>query len=203
MLTVCFAILAVAALVEFLLQTRLALLLTLGAVILAVALNHAVDLLVRRGVRRGIAIALVVVGMLALLVSLGFLLIPPAISQARALATVAPALWEKLQQTRLFLSLDQRFDLHVQLKQFSDKAADAITPMLSAVGGIFSALGALLTLTVLTIFVLIFAPELVAAGFNQIQPRERALAERIAASVYRTVGGYVGGLLGICAINAA
>jgi predicted PurR-regulated permease PerM len=202
-LTVCFTILAVAALVEFLLQTRLALLLTLGAAILAVALNHAVEALVRRRVRRGLAMALVVTGGLCAVVSLCLVLIPPAISQANAFVAQAPVLWQKLQQTQLFLKLDQRVDLHTQLQQISEKATGAITPMLSAVGGVVSALGTLLTLIVLTIFVLIFAPELVTAGFALIPDDERDRTERIAAKVYRTVGRYVGGLLGICAINAA
>ena len=199
----CFTVLAVVALVEFLLHTQLALLLTLGAVMLAVALNHGVDALVRRRIRRGLAIALVAVSLLAALVGLGFLLIPPAISQARALAAEAPALWQKLQQTRLFVVLDQRFDLHEQLKQFSGNAADAFTPLLSAVGGILRVFAGLLTLIVLTIFVLIFGPGLAAAGFDLIGPDRRARAERVAAKIYRSTGGYIGGLFGICAINAA
>ncbi|MGZ6141856.1 MAG: AI-2E family transporter [Myxococcales bacterium] len=202
-LTVCFTVLAVAALVEFLLHTQLALFLTLGAAMLAVALNHAVDALVQRRIRRGLAIAVVAVALLALLVALGFLLIPPAISQARSLAAEAPALWRKLQETKLFLFLDQRFDLQEQLKQFNAKAADAVTPMLSAVGGFLSGVAAALTLVVLTIFVLIFGPELAAAGFALIRPEARARAEHVAAKIYRSIGGYIGGLLGICAINAA
>jgi predicted PurR-regulated permease PerM len=202
-LTVCFTVLAVVALVDFLLHTQLALLLTLGAVMLAVALNHGVDALVRRRIRRGLAVALVAVSLLAALVGLGFLLIPPAISQARALAAEAPALWQKLQQTRLFVILDQRFDLHEQLKQFSGNAADAFTPLLSAVGGILRVFAGLLTLIVLTIFVLIFGPGLAAAGFDLIGPDRRARGERVAAKIYRSTGGYIGGLFGICAINAA
>ena len=54
-LKVCLTVLAVAALVEFLLHTQLALFLTLGAVMLAVAVNHAVDALVRRRIKRGLA----------------------------------------------------------------------------------------------------------------------------------------------------
>lgn len=201
-LTVCFTILAVTALVDFLLHTQLALLLTLGAVMLAVALNHLVLALVRRRVRRGLAIALVSVGLLSLFVGLGFMLVPPAIIQARALAAEVPALWQKLQQTRFFLALDQRFHLHEQLTQSGDKGAGAIAPMLSAIGGIVSALATLLTLTVLTLFVLIFGPDLAVAGLDLLPPEKRARAERVAMNIYRSVGGYVGGLLGICSINA-
>ena len=201
-LTVCFTVLAVATLVDFLLHTQLALLLTLGAVMLAVALNHLVIALVRRQVPRGLAIALVSVGLLALFVGLGFMLVPPAITQARALTAELPALWQKLQQTRFFLVLDQRFHLHEQLTQAGDKGAGAIAPVLSAIGGLVSALVTLVTLTVLTLFVLIFGPDLAAAGFALMPSERRARAERIATNIYGSVGGYVGGLLGICSINA-
>jgi putative heme transporter len=144
----------------------------------------------------------VVTGGLSALVSLCLVLIPPAISQANAFVAQAPSLWKNLEQTQLFLKLDQRVDLHTQLQQMSEKAAGAITPMLSAVGGIVSALGTLLTLIVLTIFMLIFAPGLVTTGLHLIPGDERDRTTRIADKVYRTVGRYVGGLLGICAINA-
>lgn len=202
-LTVSLTVLAVVALVDFLLRTQLSLLLTVSAVMLAIALDHAVEMLVRRRFRRPLAIAAVVAGLLFVLVSLGFLLIPPAISQARALAAQAPTLWQKLQQTSLFLSLDRRFDLHEQLKQVSVRATTAVTPMLSAVGSVLSVVAALLTLTVLTIFVLIFGPGLGEGAIELLRPDERVRTQRIAGKIYRSIGGYIGGLLAICGINAA
>jgi predicted PurR-regulated permease PerM len=202
-LTVSLTVLAVVALVDFLLRTQLSLVLTLSAVMLAIALDHAVEVLMRRRFRRPLAIAAVVAGLLFLLVSLGFLLIPPAITQARALAAQAPALWHKAQQTALFVSLDRRFDLHEQIAQVSARATTAITPMLSAVTSVLSVVAALLTLTVLTIFVLIFGPELARGALELLRPDERVRTQRIADKIYRSIGGYIGGLLGICGINAA
>jgi predicted PurR-regulated permease PerM len=201
-LTVCLTTLAVLALVEFLLHTQLALLLTVCAVMLALALNHPVDALVRRGLRRGLAIAIAVASLIGFLVLLGFLLIPPAVSQGRALITQAPSLWQKLQHTRLLVFLDERFGLEQQIDQLTEKATGAIEPLFSALTGFLSVVAGLLTLTVLTIFVLIFGPELATAGLGLIRPEARPRTDRIAAKIYGSVGGYIRGLLGICAINA-
>jgi predicted PurR-regulated permease PerM len=199
--TVCFTVLAVTALVYFLLRTTVSLVLTIGAVMVAIALNHAVEVLTRRGLRRSLAIAAVVVGVLAVGVGLGFLLIPPVISQGRALVAEAPSLWQQLQQTRLFQSLNERFDVQEQLRQGSQAATGAINPVLSAIGGALSVLGGLVTLLFLTVFVLVFGPDIKNAVMAEFSPDSRERYERIVANIYRSVGGYLQGLLGICTIN--
>ena len=160
--TVCFGVLAVAALVVFLLRTQVALTLALGAGMIAVAMNHGVEALTRRGLRRNWAVLAVVFGLLALGTGLSLLLVPPVISQAKALIAEAPTLWMKLRQTRLFLALDARFDLSGQLKQSVPAAAGAVAPVLVAIGGALSAVGGLVTLLLLAIFMLLFGRELLA-----------------------------------------
>jgi predicted PurR-regulated permease PerM len=198
--TVCFGVVIVAGLVLFLLKTRLALVLTLGGALAAVALDHAVEALARRGLRRAWAIAAVLGGLLVVWVALGFLLVPPIITQARALAAEAPALWAKLQHAPLFASLDARFHFVAQLR---DSVPGAATALSTAVGGLVSALGGILAFVFLAVFMLVFGRDLVAAFFAEVMsPASRQRAERIGSNIYRAVGGYLGGLLGICAINA-
>src|SRR3954462_72630 len=98
--TVCFGVLAVTALVVFVLRTQVSLTLALGAAMLAVAMNHAVEALTRGGVRRAFAAPVVILALLGLGTGLGLMLIPPAISQGKAFIAQAPALWQKLQHTR-------------------------------------------------------------------------------------------------------
>src|SRR5512140_1408434 len=95
--TVCFGVLAVTGLVVFVLRTQVSLTLALGAAMLAVAMNHAVEALTRRGLRRSFAAPIVILALLGLGTGLGFMLIPPALSQGRAFIAPAPALWPKLQ----------------------------------------------------------------------------------------------------------
>src|SRR5512146_1272384 len=64
--TVCFGVAIAAGAVLFLLETKLALVLTLGGALAAVALDHAVAALTARGLRRSRAIAAVLGGLVVL-----------------------------------------------------------------------------------------------------------------------------------------
>jgi predicted PurR-regulated permease PerM len=201
--TVAFGFLAVVALVYFLLRTQFSVTLVLGAALIAVALNHAVEALEGRGLRRRWAVIAVVLTLLLLVTGLSFVIIPPVVSQAKMFIADAPSLWDKLRHTRLFLFLDARFDLSGQLKQAVPAAAGAVAPVLVAIGGVLSVLGALVTLMLLAIFMLLFGGELIEAALQEASSAaNRERYERIALKVYGSVGGYVGGLITICSINA-
>jgi len=200
--TVCFGVLAVTALVFFLLRTQVSVTLSLGAGMLAVAMNHAAEALTRRGLPRKVAVPAVVVTLLALSAGLSVMLIPPVASQAKALFAAAPMLWQKIQQTRLFLALDAHFDVAEQFRQAVPTAAGAVAPVLTAIGGLLSAMAGLVTLLLLAIFMLLFGRGLVVATLAEASPPNRRRYERVVEKVYGSVGGYVGGLIGICSINA-
>src|SRR5438270_8718788 len=198
--TVCFGALAVVALVYFLVKTQFSVILALGAALIAVALNHVVEALMRRGLRRKLAVLVVVFALLSIATGLSFLIIPPVVSQAKMFIATAPSLWQKLQQTRLFLFLDARFDLGAQLKQVVPAAAGAVTPVLAAIGGALSAVTAVVTLTLLAIFMLLFGGELIDSVLAEASPTNRDRYERVARKVYGSAGGYVGGVMAICSI---
>jgi putative heme transporter len=200
--TVCFGVVSVVALVFFLLKTKVALTLALGSSMAAVAMDHPVEALMRRGLRRSWAIAAVMGVVTALLVGLGLLLVPPIVSQGKALVAEMPALWQKLQHSPWFVSLDARLHVQEQLRESGPAAVGAVNPLLSAIGGVVTGLAGLLAFLFLAIFMLVFGRDLVMALFAELNPASRERTERIAAKIYRSVGGYLGGLLGICAINA-
>ena len=197
--TVCFGVAIVAGLILFLFETQVALVLTLGGALAAVAMDHAVEAPAPR-LGRSWAIAVVLCGLLVFWIALGLLLVPPIVSQGRALAAEAPALWRKLLGTPLFASLDARFHFADQLR---DSVPGAATALSTAVGGVVSALGGILAFVFLAVFMLVFGRDLATAFFREVvSPAHRERAERIASNIYRAMGGYLGGLLGICAINA-
>src|SRR5947207_6721355 len=172
--TVGFGVLAMAALVVFVLKTQKSLMLTLVAAMLAVALNHAVEALTRRGLRRRLAVPAVIIALVGLVAGLFVVLIPPLVAQAKAFIAQAPVLWEKFQRTPLFLSLDARFDLSEQLRQATSTATGAVAPVLGAISGVLSAAAGLLTLLLLAIFMVIFSPDLLAALLAEFSERNRA-----------------------------
>lgn len=77
--TVCFGVAIAAGLVLFLLETKLALVLTLGGAMAAVAMDHAVEALAPR-LRRPWAIAVVLFGIIVVWIALGLLLVPPIVT---------------------------------------------------------------------------------------------------------------------------
>jgi predicted PurR-regulated permease PerM len=200
--TVCFGVVSVVALVFFLLKTKVALTLALGSAMAAVAMDHAVEALARRGLRRSWAIVAVMAVVTALIAGLGLLLVPPIVTQGKELAAELPALWQKLQHTPWFVRLDARLHLQEQLREAGPAAVGAVNPLLAALGGVVAALAGLLAFFFLAVFMLIFGRDLVTALFAELKPASRERYGRMAAKIYRSVGGYLGGLLGICAINA-
>jgi len=201
--TVSFGVVLVVALVFFLLRTQVSLTLALGSALAAVAMDHAVELLVRRGLRRSWAIVAVLSVVAALLAGIGLLLVPPIVTQMRALVAETPVLWQRLQEAPWFVRLDTVLDLQQRLRESGPAAAGAVNPLLSAIGGVVSALAGIVSCFFLAIFMLVFGRNLVAAVFAQLRPARRESYQRMITKIYRSVGGYLGGLLGICAINAA
>lgn len=203
-LTVCLTVLGVATVVYIVMQTRLAITLTIGATLLAVALNHAVSALERRGVRRSLAIAAVMFTLLLVFSGIALVVIPAAVSQGKALVSQAPHLIAKAKQTYLYETLDARFHIDEQLQTLglaNGNLQRALDPAFRVIGGAVSVFVAFITIFFLTIFMLVFGPTLVRAFLSEaLVHRERY--ERILKKIYDSIGGYLAGLMLIASVNA-
>jgi predicted PurR-regulated permease PerM len=78
----------------------------------------------------------------------------------------------------------------------------AASPLLAAVGGVLSSVAATVTVLFLVVFMLIFGKRLVRAILAEARPEHRALYDNVVGKIYNSIGGYLGGLLLICSINA-
>ena len=205
-MTVCFGVLLVAAIVDGVAHAIVSLTLIGTAVMLAVALDHAVVMLQHRGVNRSLAIAIISLSMLGLVVALGFTLIPPAVEQGRQLIHDAPSFLRQARGSSLFHRLDGRFHLDARVTLAEQKLPEmlegAATPILSALGGVLTALGAAVTVSVLVVFMLIFGGRLVRAMLAEARPEHVAAYEDVLGKIYQSIGGYLGGLALICTVNA-
>ena len=163
-------------------------------------------MLVRRGLKRSLSIAVVSILLAGLLTGLGFTLIPPAISQGQALVEQAPSHIHNARNSRLFRHLDARFHLadHIEKleKGLPTMLEGAATPILAAVGGVLSFVGAAVTVLLLTAFMLIFGGRLIHAAMDEARPESRNLYGDVLDKIYRSIGGYLGGLALICTVNA-
>jgi predicted PurR-regulated permease PerM len=75
-------------------------------------------------------------------------------------------------------------------------------PILAAIGGVVTGVAGLLAFVFLSVFMLIFGRQLAAEFFARQRTSHRTHYKDVTAKIYRSVGGYMGGLLGICALNA-
>jgi len=204
--TVCFAVAATAALGIFVYRTRAALTLCACAAMVAIALNHLVHLLQRRRVERSWAIAIVMGSALLLLGGVLVVIIPAALSQGRALVQQLPRLLDEIRQSRAFQTMDEHFGVEQLVRNMVSNgralSQNGASPVLGAIGGFVAAVAGVLTMAALVLFMLVFGPGLLKSLLQQFSPDVRRRWERITARSYTSIGGYLGGLLLICSVNA-
>ncbi len=176
------------------------------ALFLAAALNPAVEFLIKRGIRRGMAAAIVFVAALLALVGLGFLVIPPLVSQIRDFIDAVPDLIDDLTKGRGPLGFLER-DYHIV-----ERVREAIEnrglggvlgvtePAVAVAKSVVTAVVGTVTIAFLTFFMLLEGPSTI-ERFLALLPKPMAARwERVGREIYKTIGGYVTGNLTISLI---
>jgi predicted PurR-regulated permease PerM len=203
-LTIAFVLLGVAALVKVVLMSERVLVWIFVSVLLALALNPAVDALCRRGVkRRGSAAAIVYLLVLAFIAGVGALIIPTLVQQVSDFIQAVPGYVRDLTAGRGPLGfLETKYDVVERVQKAVDGNGAAST---SLAGGASAALdvtrsvvtfvAAVVTITFLTLFMLLEGPNWVDRTIALLPARLRPLWREIADDTYRMIGRYVTGNL--------
>jgi predicted PurR-regulated permease PerM len=172
------------------------------AAFVAVAVSGPVNILSRR-MKRGFAIAIVYIGMLLIPVTIGAIVIPPIVTEARNLANNAPRYANDVQdfvnKNKTLKKLNHDYKITDKLKQeaakLPSKAGDAASILADVGSTIVSSLFAVITILILSIF-------LVGSGrrwidkFLEYQAPDRAeRLERALDNIAAAVGSYVLGAL--------
>ena len=195
-------VLAILAILFVLYETRRVVAWILIALLLALALEPAVELLQRKRWKRGWAIVAVLAGIVGFLVLLVATLVPMLAEQGKSLAAAAPEMLETLKSTPLVQWVDARFDLIDRAKGLlSDNAGAAAGPMLAVMQGVFAGVIGAVTVFVLTIFMLVFGGELLRGALQWIEPEKRPRYAGLAQRIRSKVGGYVSGTIFIALIG--
>ncbi len=204
--TVCMGVLLVLAAVVAVTHSVVTVTLTAISLLLAVALDHPVRWLERHSWRRGLAVTVVVLGLLLVLTAFAFLLIPTAVAQAKALIAAAPDLLRKAQGSRWFQVLDQHIHFNKMVtspeRTIADVLMGAATPVLTAVGSVLSFIGSAVATLFATVFMLIFGGQLVGGALDEARPERRSTYASVLEKIRASMGGYLGGLTLVCIINA-
>ena len=205
-LTVIGVVLAAAIVLQVLWVTRSVIIWVLIALFLAMALNPAVELLVRRGMRRGPAVGIVFVGAILVIVGIAATFVPTLIREVNDLADAIPGYIDDLTSGRGRLGFLERD------YQIVEKARDAIeksgaggvlglsNTALSVTKSILNAVIAVVTIAFLTLFMLLEGPVWVERIYGLISEPAQPRWRKVGGDIYRTVGGYVTGNLTISLI---
>ncbi len=190
-------------LVQAVVAVRSVLILLLISAFLAIGLNPAVEAMERRGVKRGRAVGIVLLGVLAFFVGFGFAVVPPIIDQIGQLGDKAPDYLRQLQENRRVASLDGRFHFLTRAREYIDNPGGAGTKVFGGVLGVgkvvFSAFFSTLTVLILTLYFLSNLPTIKASAYRAVPRSRRARVGLLADEILERVGGYVGGALVIAA----
>jgi predicted PurR-regulated permease PerM len=177
------------------------------AIFIAAALSAPVNLLARR-MRRGLAVTIVFLALLALPLLLMALLLPSIITEGDRFAKNVPAyaddVTEFVQDNRRLRELNRDYDITSKLQEEAEKLPDKLggaAGTLRDVGiGIVNSLFALVTILVLTAFLLAngraWTDRILTSRPKEEQERLRRALDNMAGAV----GGYMAGALSIAVI---
>jgi predicted PurR-regulated permease PerM len=153
--------------------------------------------------RRGFAIALVYLGMLAVPIALGALIVPPFVREGNNLANDAPRyardVTDYVQRNRTLRKLNNDYDITDKLQKEAGKLPSKLggaAKTLRDVGvGVVNSIFALVTILILTAFLLGSGPQWVEQLLQLQPPHRRERMRRALQHMARAVGGYVAGVL--------
>lgn len=197
---------ALAATLYLLYVVRGVVLLVVLAAFLAIALGPAVDRVQRGGrMPRPLAILVVYVALIALLVGIGLLVVPPVVDQGEALARDVPGYVQDLRENDTLRDLDERYGLIDKVQEQADELPARLGDAAGALSGIAAALVnvAFQTVTILTLafLLLLNGGRIVAFGLRAAGPEREARFRPLAGDIYRSTGGYVAGAMTLGTIS--
>jgi predicted PurR-regulated permease PerM len=194
-------VLAVAAVLGFVLLAQQGLTVIAIALFLALALNPAVEFFQRRGLGRGLAVATVYALAVLAFALLALVFIPPLVTQVTHFVDALPSLVHDLTKGRGPLGfLERKYHVVEEVrkatsKQGSNGLPGAAAPALAIAKGVATTVGGIVIIAFLTLFMLLEGPDWRRRITELVPERHRAPTERIGAGVYRAVGGFVTGNL--------
>ncbi|MFI6830391.1 AI-2E family transporter [Kribbella sp. NPDC050241] len=172
------------------------LILLLVSMFIAVGLNPLVEWFMRRGLKRGLSVAVVFLLMILAVAGVGFAIVPVVTDQIDSLIRNAPQWLDLVQKSKTLDELDNRY-------HYVQKAKDYIQdPALAqrAFGGILgvgkvvaNALFNTFTILILTLYFLASLPSVKRAAYSLVPRTRRTRVSILGDEVLARVGGYVSG----------
>lgn len=172
------------------------------ATLLAIAASGPVNLLAKR-MRRGMAIAIVYLGILLIPLALGALLVPPLVTSGVSLVEDLPGyvhdLQNQLENNAIFRKLDRNFGVYEQLNKAANNLAgnlDNAAGTLGKIGtAVLNSIFVSFTILILSMFMVSRGRDWVEAFIRRRPEHEAEVLARMVSRIGSAVGGYIGGAI--------
>jgi len=171
------------------------------AIVLAAALNPAVEAFERRGLGRAAAASIVFGLTLFLMAAVGFLIVPPLVAQVGAFVEAVPEFIDDLTAGRGPLGfLQDEFQIVDRIREAIETQGPGGVlgfgePLLDVVRSVVTVVVGTITIVFLTYFMLLEGPRTIERLLDLFAPTTRLRYERVGHDIYKTISGYVTGNL--------
>jgi predicted PurR-regulated permease PerM len=171
------------------------------ATLLAAALNPAVEAIERRGLGRAWAATVVFVVALLVVTGIGFLIVPPLVTQVTDFGNAVPDFIDDLTAGRGPLGwLQDEYQIVDRIREAIEKqGVGGILglggPVLDVVRSVVTAVVGAITVIFLTYFMLLEGPRTIRGILGLLPESTRPRYERVGRDIYRAISGYVTGNL--------
>ncbi|WP_107765320.1 AI-2E family transporter [Nocardioides terrigena] len=171
---------------------------------LAVGLNPSVEWFMRKGMRRGLSVLLVLFVVITVLVLFVVAVAPVISEQITQITQNAPGWLDSLQRNRQVQSLDDRFDVIHKVQDYVSQGDFGEKVFGGALGvglAVLSALANSLIVIVLMVYFLATLPSIKHAAYSLAPASTRPRVSELGDQIIRSTGAYVAGafLVSVCA----
>ena len=166
------------------------------ATLLAIGLDPLVSMMTRRGLRRGAGVAVVFLGLLAVIAAAVYAIIPPIVNEVGSFITSVPVLITDLQTNSTIRDLDQRFGVLDALRNSNivqNVGSGAAGGILSAGFTVATVFADLLIVLILTLYLLAGFHRIKAAAYRLVPASRRARVMDLSDRILKQMGGYLSG----------
>ena len=179
------------------------------AFFLTLALNPLVEWLTRQSVARGLAVAVVFMGVVVVFALLGLLVVPPVVTQGSDLLQKAPDWIDQVLNSDFVRRLDREYDVVDRIQSEATKRLSDGNFISSVFGGVLGVGAAVVggvfqtfTVLVLTLFLLASFPHVKQAAYAMVPASRRPRVMSLSEEIMRRTGSYAIGQVAVATINA-
>jgi predicted PurR-regulated permease PerM len=183
-------------LTQAVIQARSVILLIVISLFLAIGLNPAVEWLMARNLRRGVAIGIVFVGVIAAFVGFGFAVVPPVVEQSNDFAQEVPDYLDDLRKNSTIRQLDEDYRIIERAQEYvtSGSIGERAFGGLIGVGRVvLNAVFGALSVLIMTLYFLAALPSMKRQAYRLVPATRRERVTLLGDEILTRIGGYLSG----------